>query len=172
MPGMFDGRSVLEVDLNAMAEKPWRRPGADISDWFNYGFDEISWEAYCYRRRDLGEMGNVLKLNVIVCPQFFVSNDTAIHRCFLHTELCRHARGAAIRTSTRAQDHGHDRRELADVGRRAKSWYDGWWRRHEPDDGHVWDGWNEHGDGHGHEWRHADADAGWGAYDAGGSGSG
>lgn len=49
-----------------MAEKPWRRPGSDISDWFNYGFDEISWEAYCYRRRDLGELANVLKTNVLV----------------------------------------------------------------------------------------------------------
>lgn len=49
-----------------MADKPWRRPGSDISDWFNYGFDELSWEAYCYRRRDLGEMAHVLKTNVIV----------------------------------------------------------------------------------------------------------
>lgn len=63
---MLDGRSILEVDLTAMAEKPWRRPGSDISDWFNYGFDEISWDAYCYRRRDLGELANVLKTNVLV----------------------------------------------------------------------------------------------------------
>ena len=65
--GVLDGRSILEFDLSAMAEKPWRRPGSDISDWFNYGFDEISWEAYCYRRRDLGELGNALKSNVLVC---------------------------------------------------------------------------------------------------------
>jgi len=65
LPGILDGRSILEVDLSAMAEKPWRRPGSDISDWFNYGFDEISWEAYCYRRRDLGELANVLKTNVL-----------------------------------------------------------------------------------------------------------
>lgn len=65
--GTLDGRSILDVDLGAMADKPWRRPGSDISDWFNYGFDEISWEAYCYRRRDLGELGNVLKVNVMVC---------------------------------------------------------------------------------------------------------
>jgi pre-mRNA 3'-end-processing factor FIP1 len=64
--GAFDGRSILEYDLTAIADKPWRRPGSDISDWFNYGFDELSWEAYCYRRRDLGEMANVLKTNVIV----------------------------------------------------------------------------------------------------------
>jgi len=63
---MFDGRSILEVDLGAMTDKPWRRPGSDISDWFNYGFDEISWEAYCYRRRELGDIASVLKTNVIV----------------------------------------------------------------------------------------------------------
>ncbi|KAI0800598.1 Fip1 motif-domain-containing protein [Fomes fomentarius] len=64
-PGVMDGRSILEVDLNALAEKPWRRPGSDISDWFNYGFDEISWEAYCYRRREFGELANMLKSNVV-----------------------------------------------------------------------------------------------------------
>ncbi|KAG2155706.1 hypothetical protein DEU56DRAFT_768773 [Suillus clintonianus] len=65
IPGILDGHSILEVDIGAMAEKPWRLPGSDISDWFNYGFDEISWEAYCYRRRDLGELANVLKTNVL-----------------------------------------------------------------------------------------------------------
>ena len=52
--------------MAALAEKAWRRPGSDISDWFNYGFDEISWEAYCYRRRELGDLAAVLKTNVVV----------------------------------------------------------------------------------------------------------
>ncbi|EMD42254.1 hypothetical protein CERSUDRAFT_110784 [Gelatoporia subvermispora B] len=64
-PGTLDGRSILDVDLAALAEKPWRRPGSDVSDWFNYGFDELSWEAYCYRRREIGELANVLKANVL-----------------------------------------------------------------------------------------------------------
>ncbi|XP_044054998.1 pre-mRNA 3'-end-processing factor FIP1 isoform X3 [Siniperca chuatsi] len=34
------------VKANA-AEKPWRKAGADISDYFNYGFDEESWITYC-----------------------------------------------------------------------------------------------------------------------------
>ncbi|KAI9066452.1 hypothetical protein FKP32DRAFT_1684398 [Trametes sanguinea] len=63
--GTIDGRSILDYDLNAMAEKPWRRPGSDLSDWFNYGFDEISWEAYCYRRREMGELAAMLKSNVL-----------------------------------------------------------------------------------------------------------
>jgi pre-mRNA 3'-end-processing factor FIP1 len=88
--GILDGRSIFEVDLTAMAEKPWRRPGSDISDWFNYGFDEISWEAYCYRRRDLGEMANVLKTNVIVRRSFFfVYYDSENRREFL--EFLRYA---------------------------------------------------------------------------------
>ena len=65
MPGSYEGRSIFEIDMTNLAEKPWRRPGADISDWFNYGFDEISWEAYCFRRRTMGEMASVLKTNVL-----------------------------------------------------------------------------------------------------------
>ncbi|KNZ76356.1 Pre-mRNA polyadenylation factor fip1, partial [Termitomyces sp. J132] len=78
--GVMDGRSILDFDLGTMAEKPWRRPGSDISDWFNYGFDEISWEAYCYRRRDLGELANVLKTNVIVCSRYLL-------KISIHTNL-------------------------------------------------------------------------------------
>ena len=65
--GTLDGRSILEVDLNSLNDKPWRRPGSDLSDWFNYGFDEISWEAYCYRRKELGDLATVLKANILVC---------------------------------------------------------------------------------------------------------
>ncbi|KAL0951847.1 hypothetical protein HGRIS_008508 [Hohenbuehelia grisea] len=65
IPGTLDGRSILEMDMSAMADKPWRRAGSDLSDWFNYGFDELSWEAYCYRRRGLAELGNALKQNVL-----------------------------------------------------------------------------------------------------------
>ncbi|TFK56887.1 Fip1-domain-containing protein [Heliocybe sulcata] len=64
-PGTVDGRSIFEYDIQAMADKPWRRPGSDISDWFNYGFDEISWEAYCFRRREMGDVASVMKANVL-----------------------------------------------------------------------------------------------------------
>ena len=66
-PGIIEGRPVYEVDISNLSEKGWRKAGADLSDWFNYGFDEISWEAYCYRRRDLGEAAAVFKANVLVC---------------------------------------------------------------------------------------------------------
>ena len=62
---MYESRPIYDIDMSALAEKPWRRPGSDLADWFNYGFDELSWEAYCYRRRSLGGVNGVLKANVL-----------------------------------------------------------------------------------------------------------
>lgn len=41
------GPTVYDIDLDSLEEKPWREVGADITDWFNYGFDEQSWRDYC-----------------------------------------------------------------------------------------------------------------------------
>lgn len=32
-------------------EKAWRRPGADITDYFNYGLDEFSWTLYAAKQQ-------------------------------------------------------------------------------------------------------------------------
>ena len=34
-------------------DKPWRRPGSDITDYFNYGFDEFTWASYCLKQDSL-----------------------------------------------------------------------------------------------------------------------
>lgn len=39
-------------DSRIFVDKPWRRPGADLTDYFNFGFDEDSWRAYCAKQRD------------------------------------------------------------------------------------------------------------------------
>lgn len=39
--------AIYDNDLDTLEEKPWREPDADITDWFNYGFDEDSWRDYC-----------------------------------------------------------------------------------------------------------------------------
>lgn len=31
-------------------DKPWRRPGTDMTDYFNYGFDEFTWASYCLKQ--------------------------------------------------------------------------------------------------------------------------
>jgi hypothetical protein len=32
-------------------ERPWNLPGNDITDFFNYGFTERTWDAYCVKQR-------------------------------------------------------------------------------------------------------------------------
>lgn len=66
-PILPDGRSVYDIDLDALERKDWRLPGSDISDWFNYGFDEITWRAYTERRREMAQMVESLGL-VRSCP--------------------------------------------------------------------------------------------------------
>lgn len=49
--GQFDGVDIFDVDLDTFEDKPWRKPGADITDYFNFGFNEQSWKAYCHKQR-------------------------------------------------------------------------------------------------------------------------
>ncbi|XP_051878056.1 pre-mRNA 3'-end-processing factor FIP1-like isoform X3 [Pristis pectinata] len=52
-PGSINGIPVIEADLDSFEDKPWRKPGADLSDYFNYGFNEETWKAYCEKQRRL-----------------------------------------------------------------------------------------------------------------------
>lgn len=51
--GTINGQPATEVDLESMEDKPWRKPGADITDYFNYGFTEETWAAYINRQKML-----------------------------------------------------------------------------------------------------------------------
>ncbi|KAH0630910.1 hypothetical protein JD844_004254 [Phrynosoma platyrhinos] len=51
--GNINGLPVIEVDLESFEDKPWKKPGADLSDYFNYGFNEETWKAYCEKQRRL-----------------------------------------------------------------------------------------------------------------------
>lgn len=49
-------KPLTDVDFDAdLAEhtKPWRLPGTDQSEYFNYGFDEFTWAMYCLRQKDM-----------------------------------------------------------------------------------------------------------------------
>jgi pre-mRNA 3'-end-processing factor FIP1 len=48
-----EDESLFSLDLNEFQDKPWRRPGADITDYFNYGFNEDSWTAYSTRQLEI-----------------------------------------------------------------------------------------------------------------------
>ncbi|KAI4897536.1 hypothetical protein NFI96_010535, partial [Prochilodus magdalenae] len=49
----FNGLHAVEVEADTYEDKPWRKPGADLSDYFNYGFNEETWKAYCEKQRRL-----------------------------------------------------------------------------------------------------------------------
>ncbi|CAG5115008.1 unnamed protein product, partial [Candidula unifasciata] len=51
--GTINGTPVYEFDLTSIStdEMPWRKPGADINDYFNYGFTEETWKAYCEKQK-------------------------------------------------------------------------------------------------------------------------
>lgn len=49
--GSINGVPALEFNIDTIEDKPWNKPGADISDYFNYGFNEVTWSSYCERQR-------------------------------------------------------------------------------------------------------------------------
>jgi len=38
--------TIYDIDIDQLEEKPWRKPDADITDWFNFGFTEETWRQY------------------------------------------------------------------------------------------------------------------------------
>ncbi|VFQ63690.1 unnamed protein product [Cuscuta campestris] len=46
-------KTVFEVDIDGFDEKPWRLPGIDMSDFFNFGLNEESWNDYCKQLEQL-----------------------------------------------------------------------------------------------------------------------
>ncbi|XP_057336918.1 pre-mRNA 3'-end-processing factor FIP1 [Microplitis mediator] len=62
--GVINGIQAHEFNLDQLEDKPWRQPGADITDYFNYGFNEETWRAYCERQKRMrSESGVGLVLN-------------------------------------------------------------------------------------------------------------
>lgn len=73
--GNVNGVPLYDFNLDTMEDKPWRKPGADITDYFNYGFNEDSWKIYCERQRKLRLENNVsgkisVRSFVMVCDIF------------------------------------------------------------------------------------------------------
>ena len=49
--GQLDGKDIFDTDLDSLEDKPWRKPGADLTDYFNFGFNEVTWRAYCAKQK-------------------------------------------------------------------------------------------------------------------------
>lgn len=66
---------IYQVDVESLPEKPWRRPGTNMSDWFNYGFDENTWALWCQKmaamdttRADLAAQVPPSAMNTVFLP--------------------------------------------------------------------------------------------------------
>ncbi|OVA10314.1 Pre-mRNA polyadenylation factor Fip1 [Macleaya cordata] len=46
-------KTVFDIDIDSFEEKPWRHPGVDTSDFFNFGLNEETWKDYC---KQLGQL--------------------------------------------------------------------------------------------------------------------
>ncbi|KAJ3562526.1 hypothetical protein NPX13_g8540 [Xylaria arbuscula] len=47
------GKPITQVNIDTDLpenDKPWRKPGTDLSDYFNYGFDEFTWALYAAKQ--------------------------------------------------------------------------------------------------------------------------
>ncbi|KAJ2710552.1 cleavage polyadenylation factor subunit fip1 [Coemansia sp. D1744] len=59
---LLNNLDMFTIDIDMLDEKPWRQPGADITDYFNFGFSEEAWKLYCVKQQDLRTKFNMNKM--------------------------------------------------------------------------------------------------------------
>ena len=76
---MINDKPIYDLDLAQMEDRPWRKPGADITDYFNYGFTEETWNLYCERQKKLRTefAGNQQQANTALFSSIKISNPLA-----------------------------------------------------------------------------------------------
>ncbi|KAK5724818.1 hypothetical protein LTR15_004867 [Elasticomyces elasticus] len=60
---LYNARPLTSLDIDADLanhSKPWRLPGTDQTDFFNYGFDEYTWTQYCLKQQSMA--GNISEM--------------------------------------------------------------------------------------------------------------
>ncbi|CAF1156643.1 unnamed protein product [Rotaria sp. Silwood1] len=80
--GFINGQPTYEHDImNAYKdeEKPWKKPGADITEYFNYGFTEETWVQYCDRQRRLRNENNLARHNTTHISPMLPGHPPIIH---------------------------------------------------------------------------------------------
>uniref|UniRef100_A0A3P9PA24 Pre-mRNA 3'-end-processing factor FIP1 n=1 Tax=Poecilia reticulata TaxID=8081 RepID=A0A3P9PA24_POERE len=102
-PGSINGVPVLEVDMESFEEKPWRKPGADLSDYFNYGFNEDTWKAYCEKQKrlrmglEVSTIGSVT--SKISVQQGRTGNEKDVSSLVVHTSKTDFTSPVSLKTS-------------------------------------------------------------------------
>nr|GEV54347.1 hypothetical protein [Tanacetum cinerariifolium] len=52
-------RNILDVNIDIFEHKPWKHPEADLTDYFNFGFNEDSWKLYCNQMDEYRHTGHI-----------------------------------------------------------------------------------------------------------------
>jgi hypothetical protein len=60
--------TAFTTDLDHLEDKPWRNPGSNLADYFNYGFNEETWRMYCAKQTGLKEEFKSVKKHREVTP--------------------------------------------------------------------------------------------------------
>lgn len=42
-------RTAFDVDIDNLESHPWRNKNVDLSDYFNYGFSEATWQVFSFQ---------------------------------------------------------------------------------------------------------------------------
>ncbi|GAA97973.1 uncharacterized protein L969DRAFT_84541 [Mixia osmundae IAM 14324] len=50
---LHTAQNIYELNIDSLPQTPWREPGIDLSEYFNYGFDEMTWRAYAKQQLQL-----------------------------------------------------------------------------------------------------------------------
>lgn len=70
-----NGNDIFDVDIDALEDKPWRKPGANMADYFNYGMNEATWKNYVRKQRELrGSESSSANPFVVRCPSLRTSS--------------------------------------------------------------------------------------------------
>ncbi|KAJ2373237.1 cleavage polyadenylation factor subunit fip1, partial [Coemansia sp. RSA 2603] len=59
---LLQGMDMYTIDVDMLEEKPWRLPGADVTDYFNFGFSEETWKLYCMKQKEIRAYYNIHKM--------------------------------------------------------------------------------------------------------------
>lgn len=63
------GNDLFDIDIDSLEDKPWRKPGANPADYFNYGMNEAAWKNYAMKQRKVRDSESVEKNPFAVSPQ-------------------------------------------------------------------------------------------------------
>ncbi|KAJ7548389.1 hypothetical protein O6H91_07G010100 [Diphasiastrum complanatum] len=101
-------KSVFDIDLDAFEDKPWRHPNADITDYFNFNFNESSWKQYCSQLAQLRlEATMQSKIRVYVSGRSDQEYDPDLPPELRAAAGVHEGSGEINHAQSRMQDNGH-----------------------------------------------------------------